>query len=273
MLYNFNFKKRWGQNFLVDQNIVRKIIESADVSANDNILEIGPGDGFLTKFLLEKSKTVTAIEIDKKLFAFLTDKFKNFPSLNLIQADALKYDWNAMSGVINKVVANIPYQITSPLIFKCINELPNCERYVFMIQKEVADRLAAGPDSKEYGAFSVVVQSVWDIKKCFNVSRNVFNPKPKVDSAVICAGPKKDMLIAQSEITGFGNMMKFVFSKRRKVLLNVLAKEYNINREVLQVFWKERSLLLTCRAENVPVKTWNILFNLIKKAVKAKRKC
>ncbi|MFH1239414.1 MAG: 16S rRNA (adenine(1518)-N(6)/adenine(1519)-N(6))-dimethyltransferase RsmA, partial [bacterium] len=175
--------KRWGQNFLKDKNIVTKIIEIAGLNKDDSVLEIGPGRGILTEVLAETAADVVAVEIDKKLAAALTERFAGCKNVKIIQADFLKIDLADLclkQGT--KVIANLPYYITTPIIMKLLRERRNITRLVVMVQKEVAQRIAAGSGNKNYGVLSLAVQFFSEVTLAGNISNKVFFPEPKVSS-------------------------------------------------------------------------------------------
>ena len=209
-------KKKWGQNFIKDENIIKKIIKVIDPRSNDSIIEIGPGKGALTDFLL-KSKKLTAIEIDPLLCSYLQSKLG--PKLNLINDDFLNIELSEYSKY-NKIVGNLPYYITSPIIFKILNS-PFWDEAVFMVQKEVAERIVASPGNKSYGRLSVMIQVTAKVKKEFNISKNIFYPKPKVDSSLIKITAKKSNDVKDIEI--FSEIVKKSFGQRRKILKNSLG--------------------------------------------------
>jgi len=213
-------KKKWGQNFLIDKNIINKIIDSIDPTIYDTIVEIGPGKGALTIPLSKKVNKVIAVEIDPELSANLSKKGIN--NLEIVNQDFLKFDIDKINGPI-KFIGNLPYNITSPIIFKILS-CSKWSKIVIMVQEEVADRIVALPNSKTYGRLSVMLQALSNPKKEFSVSKNCFNPKPKIESAVISL----NLLDRKVEsIKKFSYMVKLAFSKRRKILNNTLGKEYN----------------------------------------------
>ena len=208
-------KKKWGQNFIQDENIIHKIIHIISPTNKDNIIEIGPGKGALTKHLI-KSKQLTAIEIDPILCSYLKEKFPS--ELELVNEDILNINLNNYSDY-NKIVGNLPYYITTPIIFKIL-EKPFFDEAVFMVQKEVADRIIASPGNKIYGRLSVMIQALSDVKKEFNISKNIFYPKPKVDSSLIKITTKKHTNIKNFNL--FSEIVKKAFGQRRKILKNSL---------------------------------------------------
>ncbi|MFC1484861.1 16S rRNA (adenine(1518)-N(6)/adenine(1519)-N(6))-dimethyltransferase RsmA [bacterium] len=252
-------KKRFGQNFLIDKNVVSRTLQESDISHADNVLEIGPGKGFLTDDLLQNAGKVVAIELDKDLYDNLKLKYKENENLFLIQGDCLKIDWDAFPVKVNKLVANIPYNISSQIIFRALDYYSLFDTVVFMIQKEVADRIVSSCNSKEYGVLSVICQKFWEIKICMRVSRKVFRPAPKVDSALIKFIPKYNS-IDFSDVKRFVEFVKFCFNQRRKILFKRLVRDYGLRHSVLLDFYKINDLDLNCRAENIDVDLfWELL--------------
>lgn len=211
--------KRFGQNYLRDENIVRKIIAEISPASDETIIEIGSGEGVLTSHLLEKTKNLVAVEIDKRNIQLLKQKF---PNLNLIEGDFLKLDLAKIERQNEKtlrIVGNIPYNITSPIIFKMIENREIISDSVLMIQFEVAQRIIAKPGGKDYGILSVIAQHFADVQLCFKVSPNVFYPRPKVFSAVVhLRFNDSDSNKSEDEI--FIQIVKAAFGNRRKMLSN-----------------------------------------------------
>jgi 16S rRNA (adenine1518-N6/adenine1519-N6)-dimethyltransferase len=217
-------KKSLGQNFLQDQNIVRKIVGALQLSADDHVLEIGPGLGALTRFLLPKAAMVVAVEIDAQLVQNLQEQFSNFPNFVLRHQDILNIDLNNLLAAATnwKVVANLPYHITSPVIFKLMAQRGRIATATLMVQREVAERIVAGPGSKAYGILSVLSQYQADVKWLFPVSRHVFMPKPTVDSAVIQYCFRPETMLTEDAEALFQRIVKVTFNKRRKMLRHSL---------------------------------------------------
>ena len=213
------FRKKWGQNFLRDPNIIRKIINCVDPDENDYILEIGPGDGALTDQLHEKIRHIHAVEIDPLLIKYL--KQKQYSNVSLYGADILKWDLEILPDSI-KIIGNLPYYISSPILFRLLI-IPGWQKMVLMFQKELAERIVSEPGKKSYGRISVMCQVYCNVNIEFFVSRNVFQPKPDVDSAVLIFTPIADDL---PEIAPFSDFIKQAFSQRRKKLKNNLPYAY-----------------------------------------------
>ncbi|HKM00462.1 MAG TPA: 16S rRNA (adenine(1518)-N(6)/adenine(1519)-N(6))-dimethyltransferase RsmA [Sedimentibacter sp.] len=235
--YGFKFSKSLGQNFLIDGNIINKIADTADLDENSGVLEIGPGFGTLTQVLCKKAKKVVAIEVDKSLMEVHKGTL-NFPNLKIIYEDFLRVDVNKLieeefKGLNVKIVANLPYYITTPIIMKILEEKYKISKIVVMVQKEVAERLNSKAGTKEYGAITLAVQYRADTNIAMIVPNTVFMPKPKVDSAVIefniLSKPRiqvldEDMLFA---------VIKASFGQRRKTIINGLSNNLKLPKELL----------------------------------------
>lgn len=225
-MHGFNFSKSLGQNFLIDGNIVRKIVEKADISKDDCVLEIGPGFGTLTEELSLRAKKVVSVEIDRKLIPILEHTLERYENIEIIHNDILKIDIKKLineklDGGPVKVVANLPYYVTTPIIGKLIEEDLNIESVVVMVQKEVASRMVATPGSKAYGSLSVFIDFYTNPKIVVNVPNTVFMPKPKIDSSVIKLNIKRELPDIDKEKLFM--VVKASFSKRRKTILNALS--------------------------------------------------
>lgn len=213
-------KKHLGQNFLFDPSILRNIIIAAGIKPDDTIVEIGPGPGRLTKMLSEAAARVVAIELDPDLCGRLKEETRGLSNIELVHGDALKYPYETL-GVF-KVVANIPYYITTPIIFKLLEHRDSLMSITITVQKEIAERIAAGPGSKAYGRLSVMVQYYGRPEIKFIVPKGAFRPTPKVDSAVIHVEICKNPTIKVKEEQFFFTLIKTAFSHRRKTVLNAL---------------------------------------------------
>ncbi|MGE0643814.1 MAG: 16S rRNA (adenine(1518)-N(6)/adenine(1519)-N(6))-dimethyltransferase RsmA [Nitrospira sp.] len=216
--------KRLGQNFLIDPNIVRKIIALADLSRNDDVLEIGPGRGILTEALCRSAGHITAIEIDPRLHAYLAERQPEFPNLTLALGDAMTYPIEQLPlGTI--VVANLPYYLSTPILFRLLEQSHRFTRLVLMLQKEVADRLVAKPGSSDYGILSVMTQYSADVTKAFKVSAQCFRPRPDVESAVVLLRSKSEREQTGEERDLFSAFVRAAFAHRRKTLVNSLRDQ------------------------------------------------
>ncbi len=240
---NIPIKKSWGQNFLIDYNTINKIINIIKPNNKDNILEIGPGHGALTKQLLYLSNNLYAIEIDPMLCESLKNNYNN---LNIINEDILKWEDNKLK--YNKIVGNIPYNISSQIIFKFLNK--KWDTMILMVQKELANRIISPEGSREYGRISVMVQNFCNVEYVCDISKNVFHPKPKVDSGIL----KFNKINTTINIDKFSLFIKEAFKQRRKKLKNNLKNicDYKVIKE-----YGEK------RPEEISPKTYLILFNKI----------
>lgn len=213
-------KKYLGQNFLFDPSILRRIIQAARLSPDDTVVEIGPGHGRLTRMLAEAAKKVIAIELDAALYTRLTDELSGYKNIGIIHGDALKYPYENLGDF--KVVANIPYYITTPIIFKLLEYRDRLKSITIMVQKEVAKRIVAGHGGKEYGILSLMIQYYGKPKLEFIVPKNAFRPVPKVDSAVLHIDIYEKPIITVKDENLFFRVIKTAFSQRRKTLANSL---------------------------------------------------
>jgi len=226
--YGFKMTKSLGQNFLINENILDKIIESADISSDDVVLEIGTGIGTLTQRLCENAKKVIAVEIDKNLIPILNETLSDYDNITIINKDILKTDINEELKNLSvnqkiKLVANLPYYITTPIIMKVLEDKVNVDCMVLMLQKEVADRMNATPSTKDYGSLSIAVQYYCNTDIVCKVPKSSFIPEPNVDSLVLklVVNEKRKVEINDEEL--FFKIVRGSFSKRRKTILNSLS--------------------------------------------------
>jgi len=243
--------KRLGQNFLIDPNIVRKIVALAELNTSDHVLEIGPGRGILTEALCRAAGRVTAVELDPRLHAYLGSKQSGFPNVELVCEDALIYPVeNLPMGTV--VVANLPYYISTPLLFRLLDQRDRFPRMVLMLQNEVADRLVAKPDGSDYGVLSVMAQYAAEITKAFRVSAQCFRPRPEVGSAVVLLRTKERRTLSPEEEPKFAALVKASFAHRRKTLINSLKDEGYDQKSVTEAL-QSLNLSPTARAEILSV--------------------
>lgn len=253
--YGFEFSKALGQNFLIDGNILRKIVDSGDIGPEDYVLEIGPGIGTLTEELALRAKKVVAVELDNRLLPILDDTLEKYKNIEIIHGDILKVDVEKLidekfEGGPIKVVANLPYYVTTPIISKLIEDNLNIESIIVMVQKEVAERMAAGPGGKEYGSLSVFINFYSHPEIILKVPKTVFMPQPKIDSAVIKLNIRKDLPDVDPD--KFSKIVKAAFSKRRKTILNSLSTYgFNIEKEEIIEALNKANIDLKSRAENL----------------------
>ena len=254
--YNFNLKKMYGQNFIIDENIINNIIKSAEVDKDTLVIEIGPGAGSLTFKLSEYAKNVLCYEIDTTLKELLQDNlsecnnvdiiFKDFLKANVLE-DIKKYNYKKLY-----VVANLPYYITTPIIVKFIEDNIPVDKIVVMVQKEVGDRFKAKPNTKEYNSLSIYLNYYFNVKKLLDISKNVFIPKPNVDSIIVEFTKKENLYKLKNEKLFF-NLVKDSFTQKRKTIKNNL-KKYNL--EKVEQVLKKYNFDLSVRAEQLPIEVF-----------------
>ena len=230
--HGFTFKKSFGQNFLTDTNILQKIVDTAEIDKNVNVIEIGPGIGALTEFLAENAAEVMAFEIDDRLIPILADTLRDFDNVKVINEDILKSDLQsrikefANPDLPIKIVANLPYYITTPILMHLIESKIPFAEFVVMMQKEVADRISAEPNTKAYGSLSIAVQYYMTAKVAFVVPRTVFIPAPNVDSAILKMTRREQPLVQVKDEDFFFRVSKISFVHRRKTLWNNLTSHF-----------------------------------------------
>jgi 16S rRNA (adenine1518-N6/adenine1519-N6)-dimethyltransferase len=262
-------KKKYGQNFLTDMNLLNQIVTKASIT-DKNVLEIGPGKGALTKIIASQAKNILAYEIDATLKPFLN--FENHSNVNIIYDDFLKrdllkdFDHYFLPNQKLSLIGNLPYYITSPILFKII-DTPQINDATIMIQKEVGMRLLAQPNTKNYNALSVIIQFIFSIKKIQEVKRHMFFPSPKVDSIIIKL--TKNNNICPILLQQFIKFVKASFKQKRKTLLNNLSYQFLLSKENIIPFFLKHHIPLQIRAEQVTLETfqkltvkWFIFFNM-----------
>lgn len=236
--HGFTFKKSFGQNFLTDTNILQKIVDTAEIDENVNVIEIGPGIGALTEFLAENAAEVMTFEIDERLVPILADTLRDFDNVRVVNEDILKSDLQARikefanPNLPIKVVANLPYYITTPILMHLIESGIPFSEFVVMMQREVADRISAQPNSKSYGSLSIAVQYYMTAKVAFIVPRTVFVPAPNVDSAILKMVRRDQPAVGVKDEAFFFKVSKASFTHRRKTLWNNLTSYFGRSNEV-----------------------------------------
>lgn len=267
--YNFKFSKSLGQNFLVDDSVLNDIVNGAEVNNEDYVIEIGPGVGTLTAQLLMKAKRVTAIELDNDLIPILQSELGEYENFDLIHNDALKVDFNALIGDEQsvKLVANLPYYVTTPIILKLLKDGYNFKSLTIMIQKEVAERMNAEPNCKEYGALSVLVQYYCNTSIVRKVPPTCFMPRPKVESIVIKLDRLEKPRVEAKDPKLMFELVRAGFNMRRKTLWNA-AKTLKLEKEKLEEAFNNSGIDPKRRAETLTLEEFAILSDSIYDAKK-----
>ena len=254
--YRFNFQKKFGQNFLIDTHVLDKIIDASGVTEDDFVLEIGPGIGTMTQYLCERAREVVAVEIDKNLIPILSDTLKNYSNVTVINEDILKLDICKLAEEKNqgkpiKVVANLPYYITTPIIMGLFESHVPIDSITIMVQKEVADRMQVGPGTKDYGALSLAVQYYAKPEIVANVPPNCFIPRPNVGSAVIRLTRYEEPPVKTGNEEKMFALIRASFNQRRKTLVNGLtnAPGLGLTKEQVTEALEQMGLPATIRGE------------------------
>ncbi len=269
--YNFSFQKKYGQNFLIDTNILERIISESEITKDDCVLEIGPGIGTMTQYLAESAKRVVAVEIDRSLIPILEDTLSGYDNVTVINDDILKVDIKKLCDEYNdsrpiKVVANLPYYITTPIIMGLFESHVPLKSITIMVQKEVADRIQQKPGSKDYGALSLAVQYYAKPEIVAEVSPNCFIPKPNVSSAVIRLTRYENPPIEVDDEHFMFSLIRASFNQRRKTLANGLANGgLGLDRETVNSMLEKMGLSLTVRGEALTLEQFAKLSNLLGK--------
>ena len=263
--YNFDFQKRFGQNFLIDEHVIEKIMKAADLTEEDCILEIGPGIGTMTQYLAEVVREVIAVEIDKNLIPILKDTLSGYSNIIIRNEDILKVDINTLVNEHNqgkpiKVVANLPYYITTPIIMGLFEKHVPLESMIVMVQKEVAERMQVGPGTKDYGALSLAVQYYAEPENCFI-------PRPNVGSAVIKLTRHKQPPVKTKDEAALFQIIRASFNQRRKTLINSLrnASDLSYEKEEIEMALKQMELPLTIRGEALNLEQFARLTDILVK--------
>ena len=269
--YNFNFQKKFGQNFLIDTHVLDKIIRESGVTKDDMVIEIGPGIGTMTQYLCENAREVVAIEIDKNLIPILGDTLSAYDNVTVINEDVLKVDIKKLAEEKNggrpvKVVANLPYYITTPIIMGLFESHVPIDSITIMVQKEVADRMQEGPGSKEYGALSLAVQYYAKPEIVAIVPPNCFMPRPNVGSAVIRLTCHENPPVEAKDEGFMFNLIRASFNQRRKTLVNGLtnASFLSVTKEQVAEALEKMELSPTIRGEALSLEQFAQLSNLLK---------
>ena len=275
--YQFNFQKKFGQNFLINTAILEEIIDAAQITKDDFVLEIGPGIGTMTQYLCESAREVVAVEIDTNLIPILQDTLKEYDNVEVLNEDILKVDINRLAEEKNggrpiKVVANLPYYITTPIIMGLFESHVPIDSITIMVQKEVADRMQVGPGTKDYGALSLAVQYYAKPKIVVNVPPSCFMPQPKVGSAVIRLTRHEKPPVDVADEKLMFQVIRGSFNQRRKTLANGLNNYGGIPlaKELIQESIEELGVPVNIRGEALTLEQFATLSNIIKKKLDQK---
>ncbi len=268
--YNFNFQKKFGQNFLIDTHVLEKIVEAAEITKEDCVVEIGPGIGTMTQYLAEAAGEVIAVEIDRNLIPILQETLADYDNVTVINEDILKVDLKRIAEEKNqgravKVVANLPYYITTPIIMSLFENHVPLKSITIMVQKEVADRMQVGPGTKDYGALSLAVQYYAKPEIVANVPPNCFIPRPNVGSAVIRLARYEEAPVTVKDEAFMFSLIRASFNQRRKTLANGLsnAKNLSLSREQVVEALEKMELSPTVRGEALTLKQFAALSDLL----------
>ena len=276
--YNFRFQKKFGQNFLIDTHVLERIISEAGITKDDFVLEIGPGIGTMTQYLCENAREVAAVEIDKNLIPILADTLSAYDNVEVINEDILKVDINRLAQEKNggrpiKVVANLPYYITTPIIMGLFESHVPIDSITIMVQKEVADRMQVGPGTKDYGALSLAVQYYAKPEIVANVPPNCFMPRPNVGSAVIRLTRHSAPPVQVENEKLMFRLIRASFNQRRKTLANGLgnAPDIPLSKTEIQESIEELGVPATIRGETLTLEEFAKLSNIVGKKLADKK--
>lgn len=267
----FRFKKQFGQNFISDDHLLAKIVEAAEITPEDVVIEIGPGAATLTAALAEKAAQVIAIEIDKDLFPIIERRMAGYSNFELVAGDAMKVDFDALAAKYGakryKVVANLPYYITTPIVMRFLEEGFRVSELVIMVQQEVADRFLASPGTKAYGAITAAINYYGSVSRAFNVPRTMFTPRPEVDSSIVKIKCYENKPFEADDEKLLRRVIKAAFGQRRKTLNNAL-KALNLPKDELDKALQRAGIDAARRGETLSVEEFVRLSNAISKISK-----
>jgi 16S rRNA (adenine1518-N6/adenine1519-N6)-dimethyltransferase len=257
-------RKRFSQNFLVNLKAAKRIVDYLDLSHNEKVLEIGPGKGVLTQFLLEKAKKIYGVELDRNLCSYLQEKFKGNENLEIVNQDVLKFDLKKITDKEGslKVIGNIPYKVTTPILEYLIQNREYIDFAILTVQKEVAKRICAKPGTSDWSPLSIGIQLFSDPESLFILKPNSFFPPPKVDSAVIRIEFLREPKLKVDPAV-FSNLIKALFSSRRKTLLNSLSRTLSLNKDKLKAILKDAGIDFKRRGETLNLEELGKLVKLI----------
>ncbi len=272
--HDFHIQKKYGQNFLIDTSVLERIVEKADIGKEDCVLEIGPGIGTLTQYLAENARKVIAVEIDKELIPVLEETLSGYENVIIINKDILKVDMEELAKEYNagrpmKVVANLPYYITTPIIMSLFEKKVPLDSITIMVQREVAQRMCVGPGTKDYGALSLAVQYYAKAEIVANVPPNCFIPRPKVGSSVIRLTKYKEPPVEAADAEFMFSLIRAVFNQRRKTLVNSLtgASDLHIKKEDILKVLENMGESSTVRGETFTLQQFADLSNSLKEKI------
>ena len=266
--HNFSFNKSFGQNFIFDTNLLDKIVDDAEINENTTVLEIGCGAGTLTKQIAKRAKRVVGYEIDNNLRPVLQDNLQEVNNAEIVFKDVMKETTADVEQRLNDdyvIIANLPYYITTPIIFKFLNEAKRLKRLVIMVQLEVAERLCAKENTSDYGAITVAIATRGNAKITRIVKKNMFVPAPKVDSAIVKIDFVDKYSIENKEL--LDKLIRSAFQMRRKTLLNNLKSAFHVDNVVLENILKELNISLSARGESLSPSQFVELANLLNKRI------
>lgn len=262
--YNFSFSKKFGQNFIFDTNLLQSIVNDAGITKDTRVLEIGTGAGTLTKVIANNCKIIDTYEIDENLRGVLTESFSGIDNIHLYFEDFMSKDMSEVESRIGdryRVVANLPYYITTPIIFKLLDEGKNLDSITIMVQREVADRIVAKPNTKNYGILSVILQTLANVKITRNVSRRMFTPVPNVDSAIVNISLLDKYNIRDKK--AYSGLVHKAFAMRRKTLFNNLRSALDYSADEIYRLLDNMGLDHNIRAEALTIEEFVSLYKLI----------
>ncbi|HEX3157541.1 MAG TPA: 16S rRNA (adenine(1518)-N(6)/adenine(1519)-N(6))-dimethyltransferase RsmA [Gemmatimonadaceae bacterium] len=254
--------KRFGQHFLSDQRVLARIADALQLTGAETVVEIGPGRGALTDVLAARAARLVAVELDRQLAAMLRERYASQPHVTIVEADVLSSDLGALAGGPYVLAGNVPYYITTPIIFRAL-EAPRPARMAFLVQREVAERLGAAPGSKTYGALSVNAQTMAAVEVLFRVPAGAFVPPPKVESAVVRLTPRSEPLLAPGEEDGYRRFVQAAFGMRRKQLARILRSVRGATPEEAEAMLADVGIARDARPETLGVETWVRLYRRV----------
>ena len=271
--YGIKPNKKLGQSFLVDINVINRIVKASEISCEDIVVEIGAGIGVLTESIAKKAKRVIAVEIDRNLVEVLKDKLGGYDNVEIHCADILKFDFNLVAQTHNskiKIIGNVPYNISSPLIFRLLSFRPVISDFLLMLQKEIVQRLVSVPDNKIYGVPSVILQMFATVEKIFDVPSTCFYPQPKVESAVVRGIFRDKPLVYLQDEIFFAGLVKASFAQRRKMLINNLKNSKllaDVEEEKIKEVLSIAGIDGKRRGETLSVEEFGKLSNLLREKI------